>query len=99
MKAAAPTPTAQSASSARRIFRSERRAFRSDAIAGGAEHALERAQKEQDVGQRRARSHQADSPDFSGQRPKASANLHSEFVEQLAAHRGLIDTVRYAHGM
>src|SRR3954470_14422816 len=112
MNAATPTPTAQMASRARRSFRidwlhgrdhafgrRERRAPRFHAIARGAEGALERPQKKQNIAQRRPGAHQAYAPDLSPQRSESSADLHSEFIEQPPTDGRLVDAVRYAHGI
>src|SRR3954466_14079888 len=68
-------------------------------MAAGTKHAFERAQEEQDVSQRRSRTHEANAPDFSSERAEAGANLDSKFVEQPAAQLGFIDTIRHPYGV
>ena len=51
----------------------------------------------QDQPRRRTGAHQANAPDFSGQRPEAGADLDVELVEQVLAYGGLVDAVGYPH--
>jgi hypothetical protein len=60
---------------------------------------FERAEKQQDVAERRTRAHQADAPQAPGKGSKPCTDLDVEFLEQPATYRRFVDRVRDAHGV
>jgi hypothetical protein len=47
----------------------------------------------------RAVPHQADAPNLAGEVAETGADLEPELAQQSAAHRGLVDPARHAHGV
>ena len=52
-----------------------------------------------DVGRRRARSHQSDSPDFAGERTEARANLDMVTLQETCPDGRFVHAGRHAHGI